>query len=137
MNYYPPFLQRIINSSNLSNANQHLPHLGVQKGGQSTRCYFIEQLLHHSNLYIVDETFRQGQKEKQTKPNPTLGFLSLFRVFPLQTATSPDEGPKSIAADRRQALLCELAQSFMLCLGLCLPNSVLILPKKPSLSRLA
>lgn len=77
MNYYPPFLQRIINSSNLCNANQHLPHLGVQKGGQSTPLLFHWTALHHSNLYKVDETFRQGQKEKQTKPNPTLGFLSL------------------------------------------------------------
>lgn len=82
--------------------------------------------------------FQAEPKRKANQAKPYLGFsFSLFRVFSLQTAASPDEGPKSIAADRQQPLLSELARSFMLCLGLCLLNSFLILPKKPSLSRLA
>lgn len=75
----PPFLQRIINISNLYHPNQHLPHLfrdlksGAQRGDQSSPLVFHPTVLHDSNHYKVDKTFRQSpEEERKTEQNKSL-----------------------------------------------------------------
>lgn len=75
----PSFLQRIINISNLYHPNQHLPHLfrdlkfGAQRGDQTPPLVFHSTVLHDSNHYKVDKTFRQSPEEEgKTEQNKSL-----------------------------------------------------------------
>lgn len=132
----PPFLQRIINISNLYHPNQHLPHLfrdlksGAQRGDQTPPLVFHPTVLHDSNHYKVDETFRQSPEEEgKTERNKSLPWA----FFP--SLQGPSKANSCISRGRAQEYLSwqaipalwSLPSSlpFMCCLGLCLLNSFL------------
>lgn len=126
----PSFLQRIINISNLYHPNQHLPHLfrdlkfGAQRGDQTPPLVFHSTVLHDSNHYKVDKTFRQSPEEGKTEQNKSLPWV----FFP--SLQGPSKANSCMTRGRAQEHLSwqaipalrSLPSSlpFMCCLGLCL-----------------
>lgn len=108
------------------------PTVWCSEATKSTPLGFPHTVLHYSNLYKVDETFRQNPKAgKQDRTKPYLGFSSPpFRVRPLRTAASPTSRGRAQEHLSWQTVLAIWSLPFMWCLGLCLLNSFLILLKE-------
>lgn len=102
----PSFLQRIINISNLYHPNQHLSHLfrdlksGARRGDQSPPLVFHPTVLHDSNHYKVEETFRQSPEEEgKTEQNKSLPWA----FFP--SLQGPSKANSCISKGRAQEYL--------------------------------